>query len=83
MTLRAWTVVVYHALFGAVAHIWWYRAVERVGASHAAVFMNLTPVVGVVLAGLLLAEPVGPGQVAGVALVMAGVALTTSTPARG
>src|SRR6185436_6145160 len=29
----AWSVVVYHAFFGAVAHIWWYRAVERVGAS--------------------------------------------------
>lgn len=82
MTVRAWTVVVYHALFGAVAHIWWYRAVEQVGASRAAVFMNLTPVVGVVLAAALLAEPVGPGQVAGVTLVLAGVALTTSAPAR-
>jgi drug/metabolite transporter (DMT)-like permease len=79
---RAWVIVVYHALFGAVAHIWWYRTVERVGASRAAVFMNVTPIVGVVLATLLLAEPVGIWHVLGTLLVLAGVALTTATSAR-
>jgi drug/metabolite transporter (DMT)-like permease len=79
---RAWAVVVYHALFGAVAHIWWYRAVERVGASRAAVFMNVTPIVGVAMATLLLAEPVGIWEVLGTLLVLAGVALTTTTPSR-
>jgi drug/metabolite transporter (DMT)-like permease len=78
----AWVIVVYHALFGAVAHIWWYRTVERVGASRAAVFMNVTPIVGVVLATLLLAEPVGIWHVLGTLLVLAGVALTTATSAR-
>jgi drug/metabolite transporter (DMT)-like permease len=79
---RAWSVVLYHALFGAVAHIWWYRAVERVGASRAAIFMNVTPIVGVVLATTLLAEPVGAWEIVGTLLVLAGVALTTATPAR-
>jgi drug/metabolite transporter (DMT)-like permease len=82
MSVRAWLVVVYHALFGAVAHIWWYRAVERVGASRAAVFMNVTPIVGVVLASTLLAEPVGVWEVLGILLVLGGVALTTATPPR-
>jgi drug/metabolite transporter (DMT)-like permease len=77
---RAWSVVLYHALFGAVAHIWWYRAVERVGASRAAVFMNVTPIVGVVMATALLAEPVGVWEILGTLLVLAGVALTTATP---
>ena len=81
-SLRAWSVVVYHALFGAVAHIWWYRAVERVGASRAAVFMNVTPIVGIVMATTLLAEPVGVWEVLGMLLVLAGVALTTATPPR-
>jgi drug/metabolite transporter (DMT)-like permease len=81
-SLRAWSVLVYHALFGAVAHIWWYRAVERVGASRAAVFMNVTPIVGVVLASALLAEPVGVWEIAGTLLVLGGVALTTATPPR-
>ncbi len=79
---RAWAVVVYQAIFGAVAHIWWYRAVERVGASRAAVFMNLTPIVGIALAAALLNEPVGAGELLGVLLVLAGVALTTGTMRR-
>jgi drug/metabolite transporter (DMT)-like permease len=79
MSARAWLVVVYHAFFGAVAHIWWYRAVERVGASRAAVFLNVTPIVGVLLASVLLAEPIGIWAVLGTVLVLAGVALTTAT----
>jgi drug/metabolite transporter (DMT)-like permease len=81
-SVRAWSVVFYHALFGAVAHIWWYRAVERVGASRAAVFMNVTPIVGVVLAATMLAEPVGVWEIAGTLLVLGGVALTTTAPPR-
>jgi drug/metabolite transporter (DMT)-like permease len=81
-SVRAWSVVVYHALFGAIAHIWWYRTVERVGASRAAVFMNVTPIVGVVLASTLLDEPVGPWEIVGTLLVLGGVALTTATPPR-
>ena len=67
MSARAWAVVVYHAFFGAVAHIWWYRAVERVGASRSAVFLNITPIVGVLLASVLLAEPIGIWEVLGTA----------------
>lgn len=73
----AWAVVLYQALFGAVAHVWWYRAVERVGPSRSGVFMNVTPIVGVALAALLLGEPIGPWQVAGAVCVLGGVGLTT------
>jgi len=76
-SVRAWAVVLYHAFFGAVAHIWWYRAVDRVGASRAAVFMNVTPIVGVVLAATLLSEPIGIWDILGTVLVLGGVALTT------
>jgi len=75
-SLRAWAVVFYHAILGAVAHTWWYRGVERVGASRAAVFMNITPIVGVVLAGTLLGETIGIWEVLGTLLVLGGVALT-------
>lgn len=78
----AWTVVLYHAFLGAIAHIWWYRAVDRVGASRAAVFMNVTPIVGVVMAATLLREPVGIWEVLGTLLVLAGVTMTTLAPAR-
>jgi drug/metabolite transporter (DMT)-like permease len=73
----AWAVVVYQGLVGAVAHVWWYRAVHVVGPSRAAIFMNLQPVVGVLLAALLLAEEIGPWHIIGGALVLGGVALTT------
>lgn len=73
----AWIVLLYHAIPGAVAHLWWYAAVERVGPSRAAIFMNVTPVVGIGMAALLLGEDIGPWQVGGAAMVLAGVALTT------
>ena len=73
----AWAVVLYQALAGAVAHVWWYRAVEIVGPSRSAMFMNLQPVVGIALAALLLAEPLTLWQLIGGTFVLAGVGLTT------
>ena len=73
----AWGVVLYQALAGAVAHVWWYRAVEVVGASRSAIFMNLQPLIGVALAALLLDEPITLWQVMGGLFVLGGVALTT------
>jgi drug/metabolite transporter (DMT)-like permease len=64
-------------VLGAIAHLWWYAAVERVGPSRAAIFLNVTPLVGIAMAAALLGEPIGPWQIGGVALVLAGVALTT------
>ncbi|MBI2016562.1 MAG: DMT family transporter [Candidatus Rokubacteria bacterium] len=76
-SLAGWLVVVYQGVLGAVAHIWWYRAVEVVGPSRSAIFMNFQPIVGIALAAALLGEGVGLWQVLGTALVLAGVALTT------
>jgi drug/metabolite transporter (DMT)-like permease len=73
----AWLVILYHAIPGAIAHLGWYTAVQRVGPSRAAIFLNVTPLVGIGLAAILLGEPVGPWQIAGVVLVLGGVALTT------
>jgi drug/metabolite transporter (DMT)-like permease len=73
----AWGVILYHAILGALAHVWWYEAVRAVGASRSAIFMNFQPVVGVLLAAALLGETIGPAQVVGGVAVLAGVALTT------
>jgi drug/metabolite transporter (DMT)-like permease len=75
-SFRAWAVVFYHAILGAIAHTWWYRGVELVGAARAAVFMNVTPIVGVALAGTLLGEAIGLWEILGTSLVLGGVALT-------
>lgn len=82
-SLTAWAVVFFQGLLGAVAHIWWYEAVRVVGPSQAAIFTNLQPIVGIVLAPLLLGERITIWQVAGTFLVLAGVALTTRGPLAG
>jgi drug/metabolite transporter (DMT)-like permease len=76
----AWTVVVYQAILGSIAHIWWYEAVHLVGPSRSAVFMNLQPVVGVLLAWAMLGERIGVSGLLGGAAVLGGVALTTRRP---
>ncbi len=73
----AWAVVAYQAIPGAIAHVWWYRAVRVVGPSRAAIFMNIQPVFGLLLAATLLGEHIGIGQVVGAGFVIGGVALTT------
>jgi drug/metabolite transporter (DMT)-like permease len=82
----AWTVVLYQAILGSVAHVWWYEAVHLVGPSRSAVFLNLQPVIGVLLAWIMLGERIGLSGALGGAAVLAGVALTSQrvrdTPAR-
>jgi drug/metabolite transporter (DMT)-like permease len=73
----AWAVVGYQAILGAIAHVWWYEAVKAVGPSRSAIFMNLQPIVGVILAWLMLGERVEVAELIGGGAVLAGVALTT------
>ena len=73
----AWSVVIYQAVLGAVAHVWWYRAVQVVGPSRTAIFLNVQPVVGLMLASTVLGERIGLAQIVGAACVIGGVALTT------
>jgi drug/metabolite transporter (DMT)-like permease len=66
------------ALFSSVlAYIFWNRGVEQVGASVAGLFVHLMPVFGVVLAWLVLDERVAPFHVAGIALILCGIYLTS------
>src|SRR5262245_54234264 len=81
-SVAAWVIIFYQALLGAVAHVWWYRAVDVIGPSLASVFMNLQPVVGLALAATVLAEGVDRWQIAGGLFVLGGVGLTTGLGAR-
>jgi drug/metabolite transporter (DMT)-like permease len=73
----AWGIVLYQAILGALAHVWWYEGVRAVGPSRSAIFMNFQPVVGVLLASALLRETIGGAQLLGGTAVLVGVALTT------
>ena len=62
-------------VFPVVVSILAVRANERLGPAVAGAVGNVTPVFAVLGAVLFLGEPVGPGQLAGLALVVGGVAL--------
>lgn len=69
----------YMGLFGtAVAFVWFYEGVKALGAARAAVFTNLVPVFGVMLAVLLLDEPLLTSMVVGGLVTLAGVSLANT-----
>ncbi len=77
-TLEALAALVIVALFSSVlAYIFWNRGVEQVGAAVAGLFVHLMPVFGVILAWLFLGETLGLHHVAGIALILAGIAITS------
>ena len=76
-SVLTWAIVLFQALAGGLAHVWYYAGVRAVGASRSAIFINLSPLVGVVLATLLLGEVLGAGHLVGGAVVLLGVVLTT------
>ena len=66
------------ALFSSVlAYIFWNRGVEQVGANVAGLFVHLMPVFGVVLAWFFLDERLAPFHVAGIALILCGIYITS------
>jgi drug/metabolite transporter (DMT)-like permease len=78
----AWAVVCYQAFLGAIAHVWWYEGVKAVGPSRSAVFLNLQPVVGILLAWIMLGERVTTAALIGGLLVLTGVGMTTRPSGR-
>lgn len=58
---------------GVLATWLWFRLVGRIGAVRAAAFHFLTPFFGVAIGAALLNETFGPGDVIGVAVIMAGI----------
>jgi drug/metabolite transporter (DMT)-like permease len=65
-------------LFSSVlAYIFWNRGVEMVGASVAGLFVHLMPAFGIVLAWLFLGERLELFHVAGIALIVSGIAITS------
>jgi drug/metabolite transporter (DMT)-like permease len=77
-SLKLIAIILYLSMGPALAaNYLWVFALTRVPASQAAVFSNLTPIVGIALAGLVLDEPITRYHVFGSILVIFGVLLTT------
>jgi drug/metabolite transporter (DMT)-like permease len=60
-----------------VGYIFWNRGVAEVGSNVAGIFMHLMPLFGALLAWAFLGERIRLFHVAGMALILAGIALTT------
>jgi len=78
LTVYGWISVLQLSLLGTVVgFVWWYEGVELLGASRAAVFVNLVPLFGVLLSALILSESLVVSQLAGGILVILGVGIGT------
>jgi drug/metabolite transporter (DMT)-like permease len=60
-----------------VAYVSWFAALARLPASVAAIGTMAVPVIGVVASAIALGEPLGPGQIAALALTLGAVVLAT------
>jgi len=70
--------VVYLGVLGtSVAFVWYYQAVQRLGAARTVIFNNLVPVFGASFGVLLLGEPLLPSMLVGGAIAVAGVMLVS------
>ena len=58
---------------GLAATVVWFMLVNRIGATRAATFHFLNPFFGVAIAAALLGETLGPADLAGVAIIAAGI----------
>jgi drug/metabolite transporter (DMT)-like permease len=82
-TWRSWTSIAFLGIFGvALAFTWYAAAVQEIGATRSAAFINLVPVSAVLLGALLLHERLGIAVLAGGSLVIAGVLMTNHAAAQ-
>ena len=72
-----WFALFYLGFFGTVlGFLWYYQAINRVGPMKSGVFINFVPVSAIILAYLILDEPVTISLIIGASLVICGVILT-------
>ena len=70
--------MLYLAIFPSfVGYVFWNRAVAEVGSNIAGIFVHLMPAFGSILAWIFLGERIFLFHVAGIALILAGIALTS------
>ena len=77
-----WVGIFYLAFFGTVlGFVWYYEGIKKIGPTKAGLFINLVPASAVVLAYLILSEPITLSLLIGAILVTSGLYLTNRTHA--
>jgi drug/metabolite transporter (DMT)-like permease len=75
----AWGGLLFSALFAiGLAYLIWYRGVERLGNTRTAIFSNLTPVVALAAAAVLIDETPSAWAILGAAMTLIGVMVVRS-----
>jgi drug/metabolite transporter (DMT)-like permease len=70
--------LIYLGVLGtALAFVWYYMSVKKLGASVTSIFNNLVPVFGVAISVLLLGEPLLWSMLVGGAVTIFGVLLVS------
>lgn len=73
-SLTDWLSLMYLGIFGtAIGFVWYYEGIKQLGAASASQLINLVPVSAVILAFIILDEPVTKSLVVGALLVITGV----------
>ena len=76
---QGWGAILYSGLVAIfLCFVLWYQSVKRVGSAKTGVYSNLTPILSIFFAGLVLGERLTTLQAVGAAVTLAGVYLTRS-----
>jgi drug/metabolite transporter (DMT)-like permease len=83
LTAPGWAAMAYMALVPmGVCYLTWFAALRRLPPATASLGTLLTPVVGIVVAGVSLGEPLGATQLLAMGLTLSGVAVAIQTRSR-
>ncbi len=76
---KDWFSILYLGIFGTViGFIWYYQGIKKIGPSKAGLFINFVPISAVMLAFLILGEPITVSLLVGAVFVSTGVYLTNT-----
>lgn len=71
-----WVAIGYLGVFGTVlGFVWYYEGIRAIGPSRASLFINFVPISAVILAFLILGEPITLSLVVGTIMVTSGVTM--------
>ncbi|MDY6790048.1 MAG: DMT family transporter [Thermodesulfobacteriota bacterium] len=72
-----WVSIFYLGFFGTVVgFVWYYEGIKKIGPTRASLFINFVPVTAIILAFLILKEPITLSLFIGTVFVCSGVYLT-------
>jgi drug/metabolite transporter (DMT)-like permease len=74
ISLQGWLALAFLGLIcSGLAYFLWFRALEQIDATQVGVFLYLEPIVTVMLAGMILGEPVSIAIITGGTAILLGV----------